>query len=497
MERGFYNDEFEELLKQKADQYRMYPSEQVWKGINRSLHTRKKWYWLGFLLFISGIGYYAIDQLITPSNNKQQASVNKSATDHTTTDAVADREKARRQTAAIPFLGAIIQKGQRNDPAGTPRSFVTNPDNTFVGPTRIIIPPIPMTGNDPASNTNESMAEAGTTNTGKPKSGKPSLADRLAILSASDKDINTPIELNRLMLFKDLSAPPLEPEATPAPEVVPPKLTDAGLEADEQRINWMQQYAVYNLKVPKLKRLSWQLSFAPTMNYRKLTSNDASIPNDIKNLPVKQNVAGDPNKLVNHKPALGFELGSHFQYALTKNLQIRAGAQFNYSRYAIQAYGSNASEEATIALNSSSNGYTFDSLTKQTRISNVAGDVSENLQNQYFQLSLPVGFDYKVLSAGKLQIGLASTIQPTFLINRQSYLITTDYKNYTQEPSLVRRWNVNAGAEIYLAYKSGDLKWQIGPQFRYQLFSSYVDKYPIREYLMEYGLKIGVTKAIR
>ncbi len=41
MERGYYIDEFDELIKQKADQYKMYPSDQVWKGINRSLHTRK------------------------------------------------------------------------------------------------------------------------------------------------------------------------------------------------------------------------------------------------------------------------------------------------------------------------------------------------------------------------------------------------------------------------------------------------------------------------
>lgn len=495
MERGFYNDEFEELIKQKADQYRMYPSEQAWKGINRSLHTRKKWYWFGFLLFISGIGYYAVDQLISPSDIKQQAAVNKADADHSTT---ADHEKTHHQTADIPFLGQISQKGLRNDPAGTPRSFVANPDNVVAGLTRIIISPISMTGNDPASSTGGSVTEAGNTANGKPGSGKPSPADRLATLTGGDKEINSPFELNRLMLFKDLPAPPVETDAAATTETAEtPRIADVGLEEDQQRINWMQRYAVYNLQVPKLKRLSWQLSFAPTMNYRKLTSNDATIPADIKNVPIAQNVAGDPNKLVNHKPALGFELGSHFLYALSKNLQIKAGAQFNYSRYAIQAYGSYSSDVATIALNSSSNGFTFDSVTNYTRIRNFGGDVSENLQNQYFQLSLPVGFDYKVIGAGKLQVGVASTIQPTFLINRQSYLITTDYKNYTQEPSLVRRWNVNAGAEIYLAYKSGDLKWQIGPQFRYQLFSSYVDKYPIREYLMEYGLKIGVTKAIR
>ncbi len=31
MERGFYNDDFEQLIRQKADQYKMFPSEGVWK----------------------------------------------------------------------------------------------------------------------------------------------------------------------------------------------------------------------------------------------------------------------------------------------------------------------------------------------------------------------------------------------------------------------------------------------------------------------------------
>ena len=33
MERDFYTDEFEDLVKLKADQYRMYPSDRVWKGV--------------------------------------------------------------------------------------------------------------------------------------------------------------------------------------------------------------------------------------------------------------------------------------------------------------------------------------------------------------------------------------------------------------------------------------------------------------------------------
>jgi hypothetical protein len=205
------------------------------------------------------------------------------------------------------------------------------------------------------------------------------------------------------------------------------------------------------------------------------------------------NVASNPDKLVNHKPALGFELGSHFFYAVNKALQIRVGAQFNYSRYAIQAYGSNYTDVATIALNTRRD----DSITNLTQIRNFGGDKSEDIQNQYFEFSMPVGLQLRVLGNDKIQIGIAGTLQPTYLINRNSYLITPDFKNYTKEPSLVRKWNMNTSAEIFIAYKTGDLKWQIGPQFRYQLFSTYVTEYPIREFLMEYGIKFGVTKTIR
>src|SRR5688500_8356226 len=68
MKRNFYTDDFEDLIREKADQYRMYPSEKVWKEINRSLHSRRKWYWSGFILLLSGISYFAINQLMTPGS---------------------------------------------------------------------------------------------------------------------------------------------------------------------------------------------------------------------------------------------------------------------------------------------------------------------------------------------------------------------------------------------------------------------------------------------
>src|SRR4030095_12266845 len=56
MESNFHNRDFEQFIKQNADQYRMFPSEKVWSGVNSVLHTRRKWYglWLGVFLLLSG-----------------------------------------------------------------------------------------------------------------------------------------------------------------------------------------------------------------------------------------------------------------------------------------------------------------------------------------------------------------------------------------------------------------------------------------------------------
>src|SRR5687767_7760110 len=67
MEKKFYHTDFEELIKEKADQYKMYPSDRVWKGIDRAIRSRRKWYWSGFVLLLSGISYLAITELISPA----------------------------------------------------------------------------------------------------------------------------------------------------------------------------------------------------------------------------------------------------------------------------------------------------------------------------------------------------------------------------------------------------------------------------------------------
>jgi hypothetical protein len=43
MERNFYTDDFERLLKERSDEFRMYPSKRVWHSIYNDLHPGRKW----------------------------------------------------------------------------------------------------------------------------------------------------------------------------------------------------------------------------------------------------------------------------------------------------------------------------------------------------------------------------------------------------------------------------------------------------------------------
>lgn len=484
MERSFYNEdfEFEELIKQKSDQYKIYPSEKVWRGVHGALHSTRRWYLFSFVLFLAGIAWFTVDQL-TPSSRKLAEAKNKQ-----TSSADSPQE-----AIVLPFTPPPAPSYVR------PKSISAEQHKGLV----VAMNELPIIAEPEFVAAAEVISEepvSETTDEAIPFIAPPVKAD--PIITATDKDfpqtkVSEATTDNALALFVN--------KGTILQEIAENKVDDLDENfiashnelTDQKRINWLQENAVYELTRPKLKRISYQLTLAPTMNYRKLVGNkDANLASDSKNIPIALNIQGDVDNLVNHKPAMGFELGSMFLYQVNKNLVFKSGLQFNYSRYDIQAYSSYQSERATIALNNFY-GANTDSITHFTRLRNFGGNATKDLKNEYYQLSAPVGVEMLVLGKGKLQLHAGAMVQPTYLLNRDKYLITTDYKNYTREQSLVRPWNINTSAEAFVSYKAGGFRFQLGPQLRYQLFSSYQDKYPVKEFLTEYAIKLGISKTIR
>jgi hypothetical protein len=240
-------------------------------------------------------------------------------------------------------------------------------------------------------------------------------------------------------------------------------------------------------RINKKNKTSFQFFFTPTVSYRKLSENKTylqAIPQF--NAPINYAVLYNINDAVTHKPDLGLELGFAAKYPLTPALKLRAGLQFNMSRYAIKAF-TYPTEVAQIALNNSNY------VGSSTNYRNFGGGRANWLQNMYFQLSAPVGGEVRLAGNGKTSFGVASTIQPTYVLGDRAYMISTDYKNYTEVPWLMRKWNVNTSFETFVAYSTGKMNWQVGPQVRYQLLSSFVTEYPVKEHLFDFGLKIGVS----
>ncbi len=239
-------------------------------------------------------------------------------------------------------------------------------------------------------------------------------------------------------------------------------------------------------------RLIWQLYFAPTISYRKLSVNKSyRAPSPFSPGGYPFVLLRDVNSEVVHKPDMGLELGLLTKYPLAKNLKLTGGLQFNINRYDIKAF-SYYGETATINLNG---GNGNNSLTAWTYYRNYNGYKSDWLKNYYFSVSAPIGAELRLFGNDKTNFGIAGTVQPTYILKDRAFLISTDYKNYLEVPRLVRHVNLNTSLETYISYSSRNSKtrWQIGPQVRYQVLSSFQNQYPVKENLFDFGLKVGVT----
>ncbi|HET9429926.1 MAG TPA: outer membrane beta-barrel protein, partial [Chitinophagaceae bacterium] len=239
------------------------------------------------------------------------------------------------------------------------------------------------------------------------------------------------------------------------------------------------------------RKVFLQFYLAPTVSYRKLSENKAFLRSAATSGTVPVSVAyNDVNKAVTHKPDVGLEAGVAAKYPLSRSIFFKAGIQFNVSRYGIRAFN-NPGERATIALDA---GAGTNSISKETKYRNFNGSRTNWLQNLYYTTSIPIGAEFHIKSRKKSNyFGFAATLQPTYIISDHAYLLSTDYKNYMEVPSLIRRWNMNSGFEAFVGYSNGSTQWQIGPQVRYQMRSSFIDQYPLKENLFDFGLKVGVS----
>jgi hypothetical protein len=451
-------DGFEELLRERTDQFRMHPSDSVWTELSTRLHKPRRWPYAlgGVLLFGLGIGAGILLERASDHGPASGASI-------------LAQHPAQQRLSAAP-----TQPDPKNAPADPIReqsriieNFLLNGDLSKVHtlrPTTLmatrygadradVTPFVRTTGVMPenAPNTIEYIEAAGL-QAGRPRTM--AMAKRPGSLIRTDKE------------------KALKPSSRTS--VTANVLNTIG------RIG---------------KRTGWQLHIAPSFSYRRLVGQASKSSFAYSGFPYSANYGfpTDVNDAVVHKPAFGLEIGSSLTQNIGRKLRLKAGIQFNYNNYDIEAY----SYMPEMAPFSAARTLGYGSINTVAYYRNANGFDRTWLRNSHLMVSMPVGLEASLFGNRRVRFNVASTIQPTYVLNNKSYLISTNLKNYAQEPALYRNWNLNAGAEAYLSVDAGTYRWVMGPQVRYQLLSSYKEDYPIREHLVDYGFKIGIQKTLR
>jgi hypothetical protein len=266
---------------------------------------------------------------------------------------------------------------------------------------------------------------------------------------------------------------------------------------------WIDDHAFYNKpRRNKLKnRLSWQAYITPSFTYRTLFENSisegrTSLQSLVTNPFARQ--AGIENS-VDHKPGPSLELGGALVYQLAKKWQLKFGAQVNYTSYYATSNNIQHPITTSIAVNNQFTG-SLDLQNRSASISNTPGSNNDKLNNYTVQLALPVGFAYKLAGKDDLKFYFGATVQPSLVLAGNSPLLSSDRLFYVDnnikqgDASLMRKFNVAMGLETFATFRMGEYTFMAGPQLRYQLLTTNINKYTIGEKQYSMGVKLGVTK---
>lgn len=481
------NRDFEQFVQQNADQYRMFPSEKVWEGVHSALHKRRRWFGFGLALLLITAAIVTGVMLVPGSKDRQQSNL-----------------PAGTVTTNFPENG-----NTNNSTATTPESVSTQP---------VVIPAV-SNNNETSSSlnnqknivTNYNIIETYRISNQQSSTNSP---QNTRSTTGSDLSVASPVNSHQDITGIAAAKPGMDnntvsadiPAAALIPSYQPSALTDALLNhpnntaaeakkialSDFARTDESELYQSADKDISKnkagRKKLTWSVYMAPTVSYRSLTENQeylsAARYNNIVNGGVAVAYPSDIKNNVNHRPDLGFQLGLRANYPVSQWFSLTGGIQLGISKYDIRGTEQPA-EQATIALSNRN-------VAAVSTFRNAGSYKQSWLQSFSVYASLPVGIELKLSDGDKNYFGIGGTLQPTYVIDNRSYLLSADLKNYAEVPSLTRKWNMNTSFEIFSAHTSGKVKWRIGPVVQYQAMSSFKKNYPIKEHLTNFGLKLGI-----
>lgn len=487
-----HTDNLEKYLRQQAGEHRMYPSDHVWKNIRKKIYTPKKWPALSVFTVLTISALVIGTVLNKPVPDTVTANFHFSL--QSPANISAEKTEPKTVTAQIDLKDEHYSAEQLTS-------------NTIIAAVEKIKidDAVEKQLMEPAKNTVEAANLTSVTNL--TQSSDKNVAIKTTALSATqNKNAGSLSTLNSINYYLfDVTS-----RLKSILNTQPSQNTSGGVAFFQLRKNSMtgnnfdldfrvesKHTELFPQALEQLGKNSSRFDFrfyvAPSISYRHLNEQKQSTQQKVNTVSLESNYKVKPSQAINQSPAIGYETGFGLGYQLNKKFTLTGGFQFNISQYKVDAF---LYKDEPVAL-TLDEGKFSSTVNTVSSLRSIAGSKPLTIKNRYYQISLPLGIDWMVWSNDKLSWGLAGSLQPSYTFDKQPLIISSNYKNYTDGSAYIRNWNLNANLESYFGYTTGSYRWQLGPQIRYQLLPSLVDKYPNREYLINYGLKIGVVKHLK
>lgn len=487
MEKRFDMMDFEESLREHTNRFTLTPSRRVWNSIYNDLHPGSKWpsksisLMLLFSIIIVGnvnIGYRKSNPslLISTQNNfsnketlqntsTHQQKKNNShfitayqATSHATNQGIPEPllipvDNDLQPTPFDDLTSAVLTKKQSLN--NSLKGYSTNS--------------IPLKSINPANKTYNSDInnQAVVANTSP---------EQLEILT-----VQIPILGIKMPDMDKLNAGELINPQTQIPSAV--AMNKDGNENKES------QPSVAKISLKKIRKGAWTFYLNPSISSARFTAAPLSQSNISNTSPL---MVSAPNITANrqYNARLSLSVGATSTLPINDRFQFTSGLMLTYLGYQTTSNFIHPTFADLILKDKTGSTYLKSYI---THYGNGLGYGQIQLNNYSYQFAVPIGLQYSIINNQKINWEIGSSIAPSVVIAAQSYILSAEGRNYLTDPGLGRRFNLLANFESFVTFKSSGIKWQIGPRFGYQVFSTFKNMNPEREHFFDYGLKIGIT----
>jgi hypothetical protein len=490
-----YND-FEQFLRSSIEDFKMIPSRKIWHGIYNSMHPDRKWPSIAVCLIILA----AIMYIGVANNNSISNSVRRNAEENLLASTIiAEQNKfssSLKPQADIANLNAIKPaaenivssnnnsihysnsiSNQNNNEHFSPSTYntreneknaiVLNQKNTATALNNFIANKDISQANEAASNI---AINEETSNTKQ--------ADAKMVINVTGGDINDidkSFEKNTIAKLNANDTKKPVAKNTTALVLEEKLLTEVNLSKTKPHRSKLKENGSMAYYITP------SFGFRTITNTKGYTTSTASI-NSFAATSITNTAQQDMKDVF----ALNVEAGAVFQYKIAKNIRLKTGVQANYTNYISKVTDLDHPTQAKLAVTGQQNDLRASSYATK--------EGNTNLNKTTWQLAIPIGVDIKIAGNNKLKWYIGATAQPTYVFGGSAFVLSSDANYYISENNLMRKWNLNTAVETFLSFKpSANVTLNVGPQFRYQVFSSYKKAYNYSEKLYNVGVKVGIS----